>query len=628
MEDIYEGNFTPRERQSQRETGDSNFSGGASYHGFPQPTQPQWDTSQSTFQSSMLMTSEGSATYWDRQDAHQNQQQNPIGQQWTMIPTPTAPSGYCGDTNYGFPPHMPPPHMPHGMPKSTGHVLPRMPIGYSFDPSVPPPPLNCPPPPLNCPPPGQLHPLNQVQRALHHGGQGHMSSSESTQLNAWTDTQRSMGAYHAQSAFDPHSSYFISCPKQSDYDFQTTDFPSSSFRSHNTNAHFSQNCNQPLLGAPSFIPQDKKGFLGVPGKIMAITPDEEVIQKTQDMQWIQHFFKNKGRISSNQVSKQTQSYRSLSHLRHSLYSAVHLVSQLSTACETLKHNLENEFGWTEAYEMALSVKTDLQDKLKILNDPACIDEVNSKLSHIAKKRARRRKRKLLQLEEKHIEDDRIAEKEAAIDKWRMKRIHEVEERKKEHELKIAADAVLSEVRKKQADVKRMLGILKSLEKLRKLRKEAASRKGIFPEREADQVFDEQVERLRSLIRKRTAVYGAEENTLRVMLEGEQEEERKRDFEKRQRKERERQLQKKKEMETRLFGVELPPDHPLQPFKAFYTQAEHSLPSLIQIRREWDMFLVPVDHPDGTLVPQGWVLPEAPSDEGWASALQRLDSCFD
>lgn len=47
----------------------------------------------------------------------------------------------------------------------------------------------------------------------------------------------------------------------------------------------------------------------------------------------------------------------------------------------------------------------------------------------------------------------------------------------EQELKLAADSVLCEVRKKQADVKRMQDILRSLEKLRKLRKEAASRKG-------------------------------------------------------------------------------------------------------------------------------------------------------
>lgn len=47
----------------------------------------------------------------------------------------------------------------------------------------------------------------------------------------------------------------------------------------------------------------------------------------------------------------------------------------------------------------------------------------------------------------------------------------------EQELKLAADAVLCEVRKKQGDVKRMQDVLRSLEKLRKLRKEAASRKG-------------------------------------------------------------------------------------------------------------------------------------------------------
>lgn len=49
-------------------------------------------------------------------------------------------------------------------------------------------------------------------------------------------------------------------------------------------------------------------------------------------------------------------------------------------------------------------------------------------------------------------------------------------RNQEQELKLAADSVLCEVRKKQSDVKRMQDILRSLEKLRKLRKEAASRK--------------------------------------------------------------------------------------------------------------------------------------------------------
>lgn len=47
----------------------------------------------------------------------------------------------------------------------------------------------------------------------------------------------------------------------------------------------------------------------------------------------------------------------------------------------------------------------------------------------------------------------------------------------ERELKLVADAILCEVRKKQSDVKRMQDILRSLQRLHKLRKEAALRKG-------------------------------------------------------------------------------------------------------------------------------------------------------
>ncbi|KAG5263835.1 hypothetical protein AALO_G00269140 [Alosa alosa] len=71
-----------------------------------------------------------------------------------------------------------------------------------------------------------------------------------------------------------------------------------------------------------------------------------------------------------------------------------------------------------------------------------------------------------------------------------------------------------------------------------------------------------------------------------------------------------------------FGDDVPPDHPLHAFQDFYLQAEISLPALVQIRREWDRFLVPEEHPDGSAVPQAWVLPEPPADEAWASALVK------
>lgn len=77
--------------------------------------------------------------------------------------------------------------------------------------------------------------------------------------------------------------------------------------------------------------------------------------------------------------------------------------------------------------------------------------------------------------------------------------------------------------------------------------------GLFPEKKSDEVFEAHLMRLRNLIRKRTAVYGAEEKALRVMLEGEQEEERKRERDKRQKKEKEQFQQKKREIDSMLFG---------------------------------------------------------------------------
>uniref|UniRef100_A0A673UWD6 Caseinolytic mitochondrial matrix peptidase chaperone subunit n=1 Tax=Suricata suricatta TaxID=37032 RepID=A0A673UWD6_SURSU len=193
----------------------------------------------------------------------------------------------------------------------------------------------------------------------------------------------------------------------------------------------------------------------------------------------------------------------------------------------------------------------------------------------------------------------------------------------EQELKAAADGVLSEVRKKQADTKRMVDILRALEKLRKLRKEAAARKGVCPPASADETFEHHLQRLRKLIKKRSELYEAEERALRVMLEGEQEEERKREFEKKQRKEKEKILLQKREIESKLFGDpdEFPLAHLLQPFRQYYLQAEHSLPALIQIRHDWDQYLVPSDHPKGNSVPQGWVLPPLPSNDIWATAIK-------
>lgn len=77
--------------------------------------------------------------------------------------------------------------------------------------------------------------------------------------------------------------------------------------------------------------------------------------------------------------------------------------------------------------------------------------------------------------------------------------------------------------------------------------------GITTEQQCDEAFSSGLEHLRCVMKKRTAVYSAEEKALMVMLEGEQEEERRREQEKRLKKERERHLQRKRRVRAMLFG---------------------------------------------------------------------------
>ncbi|CAM2098968.1 unnamed protein product [Caretta caretta] len=254
----------------------------------------------------------------------------------------------------------------------------------------------------------------------------------------------------------------------------------------------------------------------------------------------------------------------------------------------------DEAGWAQAQARARALLSELQERVRPLREPGYLGELRRKAEKARKRRLRLHKRKQEAEAAREEEAARAAEREARIDQWRAKCVQEVEEKTRERELKAAADSVLSEVRKKQADTKRMVDILRALEKLRKLRKEAAGRKGVCPPPSADEDFEHHIQKLRTLIRKRSELYEAEERALRVMLEGEQEEERKREMEKKQKKEREKLLQQKRDIDSKLFGDpdEFPLNHLLQPFRQYYLQAEHSVPALIQIRHEWDQYLVP------------------------------------
>ncbi|KAM3626071.1 uncharacterized protein V6R79_022115 [Siganus canaliculatus] len=479
----------------------------------------------------------------------------------------THPHGYDG-ASYGFRYDFPPPS--HGE---------RVDIPYGFDPSVPPPPFACPTPFPNMMPsaPGTFNPYNsQGAPTFQTYPQPVRPGPQTSHCEPGVNQEHQQHEYDRVYAGGQRFSSSRLPPRQFDQD-------------------------------PSVATTTR-------------AEEERTVQRKQDLQWVRRLLQARERRPETREEKQLCS---VSELKEKVYRAAQLVSQLTLSCQALGENLEDQSAWTNSYLTALKVKKELQDKLGDLDGP-CLDEWKTKLSRLAKRKARRlRARKVQVLEEKQ-RLDRISEKEAMIDKWRMQQIRRVEEKKKEQELKLAADSVLCEVRKKQADVKRMQDILRSLEKLRRLRKEAAMRKGIVTDQQSEEVFDSQLQQLRNVLKKRTSVYSAEEKALMVMLEGEQEEERKREREQRARKDREKLLQRKRRVDAMLFGDDLPADPLLQPFRDYYTHAERSLHALLQIRGDWDVFVVPVDHPEGSAVPQSWVLPEAPSDQNWASALQTSD----
>lgn len=164
----------------------------------------------------------------------------------------------------------------------------------------------------------------------------------------------------------------------------------------------------------------------------ALQPDGDAAQqRRRDAQWITRFLQSRGRSSRRARSPQQRpQVSSIPALRDALCGAAQLVSRLEEICHTLNQNLHDDDVWPDSYLRALRVKVELQHKASLLGDFECLDQLKAKVSRAAQRRVRRlRTRKEAQMEEKHAEE-RSSQKEAAIDKWRLKLMQEVEEKKK------------------------------------------------------------------------------------------------------------------------------------------------------------------------------------------------------
>ncbi|XP_067134277.1 programmed cell death protein 7-like [Centruroides vittatus] len=345
-------------------------------------------------------------------------------------------------------------------------------------------------------------------------------------------------------------------------------------------------------------------------------------QEELDKEWIGQFLSVKGKQKFHPSKEVEIIIPEVQNLLHKIFALIARLSKIRDNLKAKSSNMEED-----AWKSELKVAYGIMDKINLISDslfqPKIIERLTHKMRKIKKKRERQRKQRETIKREKLEENNRRDELDRQIDCWIEREREKVLQEKREEELKKDADNILSEVRKKIHEAKRTQEKLKALEKLRQTRKDDAEKKAFHVRSELDETFKNEIATLREIVQKQLTDYNAEEKALKVMLETEQEGQR--EQEEMNRKERQEKLlnMMQNEILECLFGETniTDPSHPLWYFYQFYTQAESNLDALLQIRHQWDMYLVVSSDKNGSNIPVHWVTPDRPSNEVWASVLQ-------
>eukprot|EP00058_Branchiostoma_floridae_P001219 XP_002586707.1 hypothetical protein BRAFLDRAFT_77467 [Branchiostoma floridae] len=353
-------------------------------------------------------------------------------------------------------------------------------------------------------------------------------------------------------------------------------------------------------------------------------PSDEKVQADADKEWLSTWLSNRG-LGKARTKREKAPALTLPEVRQKLAEWRSLLDQLTEQEAVLMEAVEaDDSTWQAEMERAAEIKDKLTKVESLFGDEQLLTQLEQKLTRIQKKRARMRRLREEAYRRRQEEQQRCQDRHQKIDKWRNSILQKDLDAKREAELKKEVDDTLSEVRRKQSEATKSMDLLRSLGKLRKLRKEANERKGVKTSSETERLFECKLQDYVEMMDDRSKMYAEEERMLRAVVEEEQEEERERYRQARKKKE-EREARKKEARQLEmLFGPADPLDtcDPLIPYRQYYEQGDNSVQSLIHIRREWDMYLVPDGTMGATTAPAGWVVPSEPSSEGWAGCLKE------
>uniref|UniRef100_A0A8W8HQW8 Programmed cell death protein 7 n=1 Tax=Magallana gigas TaxID=29159 RepID=A0A8W8HQW8_MAGGI len=279
--------------------------------------------------------------------------------------------------------------------------------------------------------------------------------------------------------------------------------------------------------------------------------------------------------------------------------------------------------WDEQKQKTEALKKELENIHKELSEESTVDTVKQKVLKQRKKRERLKRRRQEIYEEKQRAEEQRNKLHAEIDAWQGEIRKKENEKREARELKKSADAILNEVRKKINDVTKTMDLLKGIQKLRKLRSDRLKQQGVHTNPASDEKFKEVMDEQFETVKKQKDIYLAEERALRVMLETEHEESKEKEREQQEKLNKLKKERENKRTEEILFGKSesFSGEDPMLPFHQYYDQANYNYDSFIQIRCDWDRFVVPDSAPGGTRIPTHFVTPAEPSSDQWASALK-------
>lgn len=156
---------------------------------------------------------------------------------------------------------------------------------------------------------------------------------------------------------------------------------------------------------------------------------DAALQRLRDRQWLEAVFAN-ARRPGGPGPPRTPAGPSLGEVRARLRAALRLVRRLRSLGQSLREAEADGAAWVSLHTQAAPLRAELAERLQPLAQAAYVGEARRRLERVRRRRLRLRERAREREAEREAEAAQATEREQEIDRWRVKCVQQVEEKKR------------------------------------------------------------------------------------------------------------------------------------------------------------------------------------------------------